>query len=601
MALRHENRWIQLAAAGLLVCFAAQAVFSMRQKSVTVDEITYITAGYYHLRTGDFHYNMTNPPLAKVAAALPLLPLDPALPAIEGDPDTWNAIEEWQYARRFFYDNRVDADRMLFAARLPFVGLGVILGALVFVWTRELYGRRSGLLALFFYAFCPNLLAHTRLTTQDLGVTLIVFAASYCFWRYTTRGRLAALFASAALVGCGILTKTTAGFLAPIFGLYYLAAALASRDFGIDDRFPGVARLGAGRPRSQQLLSAIWIGALFGCVTLAVVNLGYGFQGSFTGAPLIPSAFQRSIFYQLRLSSYGGVYFAGRIYEDSLWYIMFPTILFKTPVPTLLLAAVAAIRVAMRRRAREAELLVVVAIGVFLGLFVVFNNLGTILRYVLPIYPFAFVLIGRLATEAFAKPRLACAAGGALSLWYLAGTLSIHPHYLAYFNELAGGPANGYRLLAESNLDWGQDLKGLERYMDENGIDRIALGYFGSADASYYGIDYDYLPSVGLAPKKPGQLWWYEIDPERIDDESRPSGRFAVSVTLIQGARWVGRLFAPTYGWLLDHEPVETIGHTIHIYDIPRAPGGAASVELGDSLGLPAAEERAPQRREELP
>ncbi len=245
--LQRKNRLTGIAAAGLIVCFVTQAVLSMKDKSVTVDEITYITAGYYHLRTGDFHYNMTNPPLMKITAALPLLLLNPKLPEMGSDPDDWDAIEEWQYARRFLYDNRVDADRMLFAARLPIVALGVVLGVLVFVWTRELYGRNSGLLALFLYAFSPNILAHTRLATQDLGVALIVFSASYFFWRYTLRHQLASLFASAALVGCGILTKTTAGFVAPIFCVYYLAGALASSDFGVDARFPWVARLGADR------------------------------------------------------------------------------------------------------------------------------------------------------------------------------------------------------------------------------------------------------------------------------------------------------------------------------------------------------------------
>jgi hypothetical protein len=570
--LQHKNWLTGIAAAGLLVCFAAQAVLSMKDKSVTVDEITYIAAGYYHLRTGDFHYNMTNPPLMKLTAALPLLLLNPELPETGSDPDGWNAIEEWQYARRFLYDNRVDADRMLFAARLPFVALGVVLGVLVFVWARELYGPRSGLLALFLYAFSPNILAHTRLTTQDLGVTLIVFSSSYFFWRYTLRHQLASLFASAAIVGCGILTKTTAGFVAPIFAVYYLAGALTSNDFGVDARFPWVARLGANQLRKRQLLTAAWIGVIFGSVILAVVNLGYGFQGSFSGIPLIPSAFERSILFQLRLSTFGGVFFAGKIYENGLWFILLPTILLKTPIPTLLLAAVAAMRVAICRRAREAEILIAAAIGVFIGLFMLLNNLGTILRYVLPIYPFAFVLIGRLATEALPYRPAVRVAGGALALWYLAGTLSVFPHYLAYFNELIGGPANGYKYLAESNLDWGQDLKSLKTYMTENGIDRITLGYFGSADADYYGIDYDYLPSVGLKPKKPGQRWWYEIDPDRIGEEPRPTGRIAVSVTLIQAPRWLGRLFEPTYGWLRDYEPIETIGHTIHIYDIPPEP-----------------------------
>ena len=109
--------------------------------------------------------------------------------------------------------------------------------------------------------------------------------------------------------------------------------------------------------------------------------------------------------------------------------------------------------------------------------------------------------------------------------------------------------------------------------MEIKGIDRIQLAYFGSADADYYGIDYDYLPSVGLEPKEPGQLWWFEIDPENVRQQPRPSGLMAVSVTLVQGPRWVRRLFEPTYGWLRDFEPIDTIGHTIHIYDIPKAPG----------------------------
>ena len=76
-----------------------------------------------------------------------------------------------------------------------------------------------------------------------------------------------------------------------------------------------------------------------------------------------------------------------------------------------------------------------------------------------------------------------------LGLWYGAGTLRVHPHHLAYFNEIAGGPANGWRLLVDSNLDWGQDLKRLARWMRTNDVPRLKLSYFGSADPAYYGIE----------------------------------------------------------------------------------------------------------------
>ena len=39
-----------------------------------------------------------------------------------------------------------------------------------------------------------------------------------------------------------------------------------------------------------------------------------------------------------------------------------------------------------------------------------------------------------------------------------ASTLRAYPHQLAYFNEITGGPYNGYKHLLGSNFDWGQDL-----------------------------------------------------------------------------------------------------------------------------------------------
>jgi hypothetical protein len=190
------------------------------------------------------------------------------------------------------------------------------------------------------------------------------------------------------------------------------------------------------------------------------------------------------------------------------------------------------------------------------------------LRYVLPIYPFLHVLISSLLRSRRVRSKAlgvtTCVLGG----WYAASAVGIHPHYLAYFNAFVGGPENGYRYLVDSNLDWGQDLKGLRRYMDEKGIDRIHLGYFGSADASYYGIDYDYLPSVGLAPKEPGQFWWYEEEAACTAPIEVPKGTVAISATLRASPGWMRPVFGECYSWLRDYEPVDQVGHSILIYEI---------------------------------
>jgi len=79
------------------------------------------------------------------------------------------------------------------------------------------------------------------------------------------------------------------------------------------------------------------------------------------------------------------------------------------------------------------------------------------------------VFAGRLAAPQGWRPaagaRWRAAAAGGLLLWEAVASGSVHPHYLAYFNELAGGPANGARWLIDSNLDWNQDAqKALDLY-----------------------------------------------------------------------------------------------------------------------------------------
>src|SRR5262249_48241866 len=123
-------------------------------------------------------------------------------------------------------------------------------------------------------------------------------------------------------------------------------------------------------------------------------------------------------------------------------------------------------------------------------------NLG--LRYILPIYPFLFVLAARVGTISFANvlATLLVRLGAFAAVGLLAASSPmVAPHQLAYLNELIGGPDQGHRYLSDSNLDWGQDLKGLKNYMDREGIPVIYLSYFGTAPPSGWGIRYQYLPA----------------------------------------------------------------------------------------------------------
>jgi hypothetical protein len=170
-------------------------------------------------------------------------------------------------------------------------------------------------------------------------------------------------------------------------------------------------------------------------------------------------------------------------------------------------------------------------------------------RHLLPIYPFLFVAAGRAAAlGGRVRPVVLL-----LMAWYAMGTLAIHPHYLAYFNELGGGPRNGYRLLVDSNLDWGQDLKGLRDWMKARGVPRIKLSYFGSADPAYYGIDADNLPGY-RAPH-----------PVRVTREVRPGDVLAVSATNLQGV-YLDAEDRPLMERLRRSTPIDQVGYSILIY-----------------------------------
>jgi hypothetical protein len=143
-------------------------------------------------------------------------------------------------------------------------------------------------------------------------------------------------------------------------------------------------------------------------------------------------------------------------------------------------------------------------------------------RHILPLYPFLYVLAGSLPGELrrlLGRPALPVLGAGILVL--AAETLAVRPYFLSFFNVVAGGSEGGLRLLTDSNLDWGQGLPALRRWMDETRVERVNLCYFGSADPAAYGIRFVPLEgsyrldlaagSVGYAPQAPDLPGWVAV------------------------------------------------------------------------------------------
>jgi hypothetical protein len=175
-------------------------------------------------------------------------------------------------------------------------------------------------------------------------------------------------------------------------------------------------------------------------------------------------------------------------------------------------------------------------------------------RHILPIYPFLFVAAGRVVAAAWTSRRaVGRLAAAVLLTWYAGSTLRSWPHFLTHFNELGGGPRQGWRHLVDSNSDWGQGLPGLRRWMSEERVERLHLLYFGSADPRYHGITASRLPGF-LPPLRERPVW-----------SVAPGDLVAVSATHLQGL-YLDPALDPLVARLREREPVAMVGGSIFVY-----------------------------------
>jgi len=566
----------------LLIAVPVQAVPSLVRKSATFDEASHLSSAYEYLVTGVFQQHLDHPPLADQIAAFPLLFLKLQLPSDEASQKSLI-----RFGNRFVYRNVRDADTILLWGRLPVVLLTVLLGWMVFSWGRELYQHPgAGLLALFLCVFDPNILAHGRLATNDLAVACFSFITVYRFWKLLSSPGWANVLWTGLAFGAAQASKFSAVLLAPI--LLLLAALWLLSGYEVHTPFPlPGSKLLSQRPGLLRAYALIAIFLTIFLISFALVWADYRFgvgtilaEGrrlSWLDEQLDGSRWEpavRYLFQELPVPApkyiYGlavkythtetgrPAFLMRELSEEGWWYYFLIAFLIKTPIPLLILLTLATVLAVVQRTSfwrREAFLLIPVLIWFGVNSLSGFN-LGY--RHLLPVLPFLFVFAGQVvAIERIRRRTVIVGLVSILCAWQLVGTLRIHPHYLAYFNELVGGPENGYRYLVDSNLDWGQDLKGLGAYLKTQGIDQVELSYFGTADPAYYGINYTCLPSFGILSKDK-----CPIEP----DFQNQAGVFAVSATNLQGVY----LNDPhTFDWLKEREPETMIGYSIFVYRVP--------------------------------
>lgn len=548
------------AAACLLLLLVAQCLHVSTTTSNTFDEPAHITTGYAHVAEGrDYLAPLHHPVLGRALLALPLLSadlvFDSSLPSEELNNPAFH-----EGAVDFIYENTVPVTTVLFYSRLAVTAVAVLMGVYVFVWSRELWGDRGAFLSLFLYVLSPNIIAHSSIATTDLFITAFFFITAYHLQRTATYGFTWSNTITGALaLAAAMATKHSAVLLLPliVYAVYRAIKGGAS------------TKQALGHLAAAAAIVFIFIWAVYG---LSYQFTGPGFPGlpweKFGQSPLAPvfdaiksiKLLPESYLYSLAgtLMSAGAgkpAFLMGEYSLTGWWYYFIVAFLIKTPVATIFFI-IAATAFLIRDREAASKALFPAASALFFFVVVSMQNVNIGLRHVLPVYPFIFTALGYVTHIRVDSQRAGRLVFAFFCAWYVASAVSIHPHQLSFFNGFIGGPDRGYRYLVDSNLDWGQDLPALKEYMDEEGIEKIQLAYFGLAKPEHYGIDYELLPSYHI------------FSDETASRTVNVDGYVAISATMVQGVYTANRAL---YGAFLELPVTGRAGHSIFVYFIePR-------------------------------
>jgi len=553
---------VALALVAIVLAACALAASTWHVFGHTWDEPEHLAAGLSLLDHGRYDYDIQHPPLARLALATgPYLAgaRSQGKPGPDGRPEGIAILYGSGH-----YDLYLTLAR---AGALPFLALLVLVA---YLWARPLGGPAAGLLAAGFVATTPVLLGHGALADLDVPAAATCLLALIAVQRWLARGRGRDALAMGLAGGIAVATKLSA---IPFVGLGFIALAALARWQG-----PAEPR---HAPRLRTRIAGL---ALAGLVAAVVLTLAYGGHfvyltdaGHRYSQPLeylfghagrlhdlayaiaarvpVPEAFQLIVGGIEALSWHNTIghpsYLLGQVRTTGWWYFYLVALAVKSPLPLLALGVPGLALLAREgARTRSAALLAPPVLFVALLAFSsLYSRINIGVRHVLVLYPLLATGAAVLTLKVWAwcqtavpvgRARAAALGLAALLGWQAAALGYAWPDYLAYFNALAPEPR---RVLIDSDLDWGQDLKRLSQRLAELKVPVISLAYLGTAD----------LPREHLPP--------YVL----LGPDERATGWVAVTA--------LARAHAPRrFDWLDAYPRRERIGPSIDLYYIaPRS------------------------------
>lgn len=549
---RQRPLWGLLALVLLIVHLLA-ASSTASYCTVTHDEYWHVPVGLLNVRHARFDLDNLNPPLGRMLAGLPLM-----FSATTPPPPESPYEDIWRYGDEFEAANHSRYHQWIFLARLPVVLCSALFAVLAAHWSARLFGFAGGMATFALWTLSPSIVSMAALATNDLLVSGLFLTTLFVAWSATQNGRWTAPFTLGLCVGLACLVKFT--------GLLLFALA------------PATLLICGRLLRPQRAFSWLCRAVVISCVTaVLVINAGYLFQGSllpvgdyafasrscqtiqsFSPTPQFPVPLPRDFLLGVdhqrsMMESDHPVYLDGEWSRQGFRSYFLWVLAWKLP-HAVQLAVLTALLLACSRHGRPHRRTLALTLGLPAMVLLVIGSLSSMqlgLRYILPALPCLYVLCGLTfdpASRSLRVLRYVTLAGLCLSVL----ALRHHPQHIGYFNELSGGPEQGWRRLSDSNVDWGQDLRAFAAYAaDHPEIQDLKFAYFGTFPPGRLGLTYR------LPPSEPEPGW------------------YAISVNLMQGRPnpvrladdQVQNVFDDPFLYLRSFEPVKRIG-AIHVFHV---------------------------------
>jgi hypothetical protein len=506
----------RLVVAGLLILMALLAGASARRESVTIDEVAHIGAGVSYLQKLDLRMNPEHPPLAKVLAALPLVlrgvhaDYSHLSWTFSGEQNFNQFIGEWVFGH-WLIMNWNDPYAVVWWARVPMIGVMLLLGLVLYILGSRLGGSWGGLLCLCAYVSMPSFLAFGPLVITDVLIALFWILAVWQLpemWRSPSR---LGVIKFAVILSAAFLTKFSSGLLFFVF----VAVALSLRWRVVAEQpTDRVARRRWRRRAWLNLIKATLWAAMFVYVFYFVLSLNQS-TDTFNIIPHFPASvllrrllmpvwiyFTGLLFFALSAGS-RATYILGHTYSHGVWFY-FPTLfLLKSPLSFLLLLALC-MAIALTLKSRSGAKASVIPAGldfhwrsiwvsliVFVGACMI-NRLNLSIRHFLIALELLILLLAPLP-RMVQSLQLSNWRGAAAAKWgtialaatSLATAVWAFPNYIPFLNVLSAGRP-GYLLVNDSNLDWNQSLPEVRKFAAERGLNEILLDEYGFVEPAAY-------------------------------------------------------------------------------------------------------------------